>query len=178
MYYTRVMLENNAEILQYLDNHKFKKMSDFSFYDLIYQNNNGDSITNDTLKIRVYSHNEWKNKSVLVIHKKAIFDGREKEDKVLMREEFDDLDSALRFFEKNFSNQYTFSFKLEKTGVQYENEFATIWLEEIVDLGTSIEIGSNTPDVINQIINDIHIKERLDVSVPEYLYQKLNSKKL
>ena len=43
---------------------------------------------------------------------------------------------------------------------------------------TSIEIGSNTPDVINQIINDIHIKERLDVSVPEYLYQKLNSKKL
>lgn len=176
MFYTRVILENDIEIKKYLDAHDFKKISNFAFYDLVYQNNNGDSITDDTLKIRVYQHNEWNNRAVLVIHKKAIFNGKEKEDQVLTREEFDILDDALSFVEENFADQYTFSFKLEKTGVQYGTEFATVWLEKIVDLGTSIEIGSKDPDIINQIISDISIVERLDVSVPEYMFHKLHSK--
>lgn len=177
MFYSRVLLKDETEIKEYLQKNMYQKVSDFAFYDLVYINKNGNSITDDTLKIRVYQHNEWKNKSVLVILKRAIFTGNQKEDKVLVREEFDDLDSAMRFVQENCEDQYNFSFKLEKTGVQYQTETVTIWLENIVDLGISIEIGSQNPDAIHQVIQQLDIVEKLEVSVPEYMYQKIINKK-
>ena len=38
----------------------------------------------------------------------------QKEDKVLLREEFDDLESAIKYVKENYGRQYTFAFKLEK----------------------------------------------------------------
>jgi len=174
MLYARVILKDKKEIENYLKENQFQKISNFAFYDLIYVNKNGSSITDDTLKIRVYQHNEWKNKNVLVILKKAIFTGNQKEDKVFLREEFDDIESALTFVKENYENEYDFAFKLEKNGVQYQTETATIWLEDIVDLGISVEIGSENPQVIDQIIHQLDIIERLDVSVPEYMYHKIS----
>lgn len=49
----------------------------------------------------------------------------------------------MKFVQENYESEYVFSFKLEKTGVQYQTEMATIWLEDIVDLGVSAEQKSN-----------------------------------
>jgi len=73
MFYSRVLLKDENEIKKYLQKNKYHKVSDFAFYDLVYINRNGNSITDDTLKIRVYQHNEWENKKVLVILKRATF---------------------------------------------------------------------------------------------------------
>lgn len=173
MFYTRVLLENDVQILDYLKDKQYKKISNFSFYDLIYVNRDGSSITEDTLKIRVYNHNEWANKDVLVIIKRAIFNEGKKEDKVFLREEFDTLQEALSFVKDNYEDQYVFSFKFEKSGVQYQSEVATIWLEDIVDLGISAEIGAEDDRTLDQIVNSLDVKERLRVSVPEYIYQKM-----
>lgn len=174
MFYTRVLLENDVQILDYLKDNQYKKISNFSFYDLIYVNRDGSSITEDTLKIRVYNHNEWANKDVLVIIKRAIFSEGKKEDKVFLREEFDTLQEALSFVKDNYEDQYVFSFKFEKSGVQYQSEVATIWLEDIVDLGISAEIGAEDDRTLDQIVNSLDVKERVRVSVPEYIYQKMN----
>ncbi len=174
MFYSRVLLKNETEIKKYLQDNHYQKVCEFSFYDLIYINKNGNSITDDTLKIRVYYHNEWKNKNVLVILKKAIFTNGQKEDRVLLRKEFDMPESAIKYVEENYEEQYTFAFKLEKSGVQYLTGTVTIWLEDIVDLGTSIEIGSENVEAIDSIIQQLDIVEKLDLSVPEYMYKKLN----
>ena len=174
MFYSRILLKDDTEIKEYLYRNHYQKISDFAFYDLIYINTNGNSITDDTLKIRVYQHNEWKNKNVLVILKRAIFMNGQKEDKVLLREEFDDLESAIKYVKENYGRQYTFAFKLEKSGVQYQKGTVTIWLEDIVGLGISIEIGSENSEAIDHIIQQLDIIEKLDISVPEYMYKKLN----
>lgn len=65
---------------------------------------------------------------------------------------------------------------MEKTGVQYQTEMVTIWLEDIVDLGISIEIGSQNSEAIDSIIQQLDIIEKLEVSVPECMYQKIINK--
>ena len=170
MIYSRIITEDNTfdEIIEKLD---LEKKTEFAFYDLIYLNKNGTSITEDTLKIRVYQKNEWKNKNVLVIQKTAPIINGVKEDKVLLREEFDTEKEATNFVEKNLSNNYEYKFKLEKTGTEYGNENLRLWVENIKDIGTSIEIGSNNQKTIENAISLFKVKERLKESVPEYLYK-------
>ncbi len=135
-------------------------------------NKNGKSITEDTLKIRVYQINEWKNKNVLVIRKDAPIINGQKEDRVLLREEFDSEEEAIKFVNSNYSDNYDFSFKLEKKGIQYGNTDVDVWNENVTNVGISVEIGSSDERIIENILSDLDIKERLDKSLPEYMYEK------
>ena len=172
MIYSRIITSDNNldEIIKKLN---LKKKTDFAFYDLIYLNKNGASITDDTLKIRVYQKNEWDNKDVLVIRKTAPVINGVKEDKVLLREEFDTEQEAINFVNENLSNEYEYKFKLEKDGIEYANSNLRVWFENIKDIGVSVEFGSNYPEIIEQAISLFDVNERLDESVPEYLYNKL-----
>lgn len=148
-------------------------MHEFAFYDLVYMNKDGASITDDTLKIRVYKYNEWNSKAVLVIRKKAEVINGVKEDKFLIREEFDTESEALKYVDDNLKDVFDYKFKLEKSGVEYQNEDLRIWVEDIKSLGISIEFGSESQEKIEDAIKLFDVKERLEVSVPEYLYNKL-----
>ena len=152
-------------------NMKFK--SDYGFYDLIYVNKNGTSITDDTLKIRVYQNNHWNNKDVLVIRKVAKQTNGSKEDKVLLREEFDTVEAAKKYVNVNLLSEYDYAFKLQKTGLQYGNDKVDLWKEKVEGIGLSVEIGSNDDELIEKIYVDLDVKERLAVSLPEYMYKKL-----
>lgn len=171
MLYSRILttVDNLEEKLKKLN---VKKKSEFAFYDLIYVNKNGASITDDTLKIRVYQKNEWNTKDVLVIRKCAVLNNGSKEDNVLLKEEFNKEIEAIDFVEKNFGNEYTFSFKLEKKGIEYENETLRIWVENITDLGWSVEFEAASQEVIENAISLFPVIERLEQSVPEYMYEK------
>ncbi len=147
--------------------------SDFAFYDLVYVNKNGASITEDTLKIRVYQVNHWKNKNVLVIRKIAPIVNGSKEDKVLLREEFDTAQEAQAYVDANLLNEYDFAFKLQKTGVQYGNEKVDLWKEDVEGIGLSVEVGSNDTELIDAIFSELDVNERLTMSLPEYMYEKI-----
>lgn len=170
MFYTRIIVNNDFdESIRLLNG---IKKADFAFYDLIYLNKNGASITEDTLKIRVYQKNEWDSKNVLVIRKIAPLVDGVKEDKVLLKEEFDSENDAIKFVKDNFSDDYNYSFKLEKKGVEYQKENSRVWIEDVKDVGISIEIGSKLHSSIEEIIKLFNVKERLTVSLPEYLLNK------
>lgn len=172
MIYSRIIIDDNNldEIIKKLN---LEKKSDFAFYDLVYLNKNGASITEDTLKIRVYQKNEWDNKDVLVIRKTAPVINGVKEDKVLLRKEFDTEQDAIDFVNKTLSNDYEYKFKLEKDGTEYGNSDLRVWIENIKNVGTSVEFGSNNSASIEKAISLFRVKERLKESVPEYLYNKL-----
>ncbi len=171
MKYIRCILNSdNVDNIVQKYNMDFK--ADFGFYDLVYVNKNGTSITEDTLKIRVYQTNHWNNKDVLVIRKIAPIINGAKEDKVLLREEFDTLEEAQSYVDANLLNDYRFAFKLKKTGIQYGNDKIDLWKENIENVGLSIEIGSEDEELMEAIFSDLDIKERLNVSLPEYMYER------
>lgn len=177
MFYARIILNNKDNLQQILNDLQAQKKSDFSFYDLVYLNRDGSSITDDTLKIRVYQHNEWNSKAVLVIRKKAERINGVKEDKFLVREEFDTEEEAKSFVEDNYRDTFDYVFRLEKTGEEYQNDNLRIWIEDIKDMGISIEFGSESQESVEEVIKMFDVKERLTMSVPEYLYNKLMEKK-
>lgn len=172
MLYSRIIV-NKQNIDTAIEKLNLIKKSEFAFYDLIYQNKNGANIAKDTLKVRVYQKNEWKTKDVLLIRKTAPIINGSKEDKVLLRKEFDTEKEAIDFINANFDNEYEYKFKLEKNGLEYSNDDLRVWVEEIKDIGISIEIGSENQEKIENAIQLFDIKERLEISVPEYLYNKL-----
>lgn len=170
MIYSRIIIENNnlKEIIKELG---LEKKTEFAFYDFIYLNKNGATITDDILKIRVYQKNEWNSKNVIVIQKSAKYIDGVKEDKVLLKKEFDTEKEAINFVDKTLSTDYEYKFKLEKTGIEYANSNLQVWVENIKDIGTSIEFGSSNSRVIENAISLFDVKERLEVSIPEYLYK-------
>lgn len=172
MLYSRIIV-NKGNIDTIIEKLNLIKKSEFAFYDLIYQNKNGTNITEDTLKVRVYQKNEWKTKNVLLIRKTAPMINGAKEDQVLLKKEFDIEKEAIDFINTHFANEYVYKFKLEKSGTEYGNENLRVWIEEIKDIGTSIEIGSENLEEIENAIQLFDVKERLEESVPEYLYNKL-----
>ncbi len=172
MLYSRIIV-NKENINTVIEKLNLIKKSEFAFYDLIYQNKNETSITEDTLKIRVYQKNEWKTKDVLIIRKTAPMANGYKEDKVLLKKEFNTEKEAINFINANFNKEYEYKFKLEKNGLEYSNNDLRVWIEEIKNIGTSIEIGSESQEKIENAIQLFDVKERLEKSVPEYLYNKL-----
>lgn len=174
MIYARIILNDDSQIEDNLNKLKVTKKSEFAFYDLIYLNKNGASITEDTLKIRVYQKNEWNNKNVLVIRKTAPLINGVKEDKCILREEFDTVEEARAYVNNNLANEFEYKIKLEKTGTEYGNADLRIWVENIKNIGWSIEFGAvEEENAIEEAICLFNVKERLTVSIPEYLYNKM-----
>jgi len=178
MIYSRIIINDGSDIKEILNKLNLVKKTEFAFYDLIYLNKNGASITEDTLKIRVYQKNEWNTKDVLVIRKTAPVTNGVKEDKVLLKEQFDTLEEAQAFVNKNLLEQYEYKIKLEKTGTEYKSDNLNVWVENIKNVGISIEFGSEDSKVIEDAISLFDVKERLNISIPEYLYQKKCNKKI
>ena len=175
MKYVRGILKND-NVDEVIKKYGLKFKCDFSFYDLVYVNKDGTSITDDTLKIRVYQINHWKSKDVLVIRKVATSINGSKEDKVLLHEEFDTLEEAQKCINDNLLRKYKFAFKLQKSGIQYSNEKLDIWKEDVLNLGISVEIGSEDEELIEEVLSSLDIEERLTMSLPEYMYNKVKGR--
>ena len=171
MKYVRGILKSD-NVDEVVSKYGLEYKCDFSFYDLVYVNKRGTPITDDTLKIRVYQTNHWKSKDVLVIRKIAPLINGSKEDKILLREEFDTVEEALEYVNNNLLNEYEFAYKLSKSGIQYGNENIDLWKEDIIDLGLSVELGSSDEKLLEEVFNSLNVEERLTMSLPEYMYEK------
>lgn len=171
MKYLRVLLEDNTNV-DNIEDLGVKKASEYGFYDLVYLNRNGASITEDTLKVRVYQKNEWDSKAVLVIQKRAIVENGTKTDKVLTREQFDTEAQAIEYVNENLSQDYEYKFKFSKTGIEYKNEKIRVWVEDVENIGITLELEAQDSDILNEFLSNFNIAERLDISLPEYYYLK------
>lgn len=88
------MIEGRAIILN-IDNtrSKLEKLgaifkSDYAFKDVIFILKNGDgNLSNDYLRIRAYSKNNWSTKNVVLTRKQAKFQKIGKEDVVILKKE-------------------------------------------------------------------------------------------
>ena len=80
------------------------------------------------------------------------------------------MEEAKEFVEDNFSQDFEYKITLDKTGTEYGYDDLRIWVENIKEIGWSIEFGSDSSDSIENAIKLFNVKERLDISVPEYLY--------
>ena len=169
MKYLRVILKDNLNV-DNIENLGVLKASEYAFYDLVYLNKNGASITEDTLKIRVYQKNEWDSKAVLVIQKRAIIENGAKIDKVLTREQFDTEAEAIEYVSKNLAQDYEFSFKFAKSGIEYKNDNIRVWVEDVENIGVTLELEAEDTNTLNDFIKHFNVKERLDISLPEYYY--------
>lgn len=172
MKYVRCILKND-NVDEVIRKYGLKFKCDFSFYDLIYVNRDGTSITDDTLKIRVYQINHWNNKNVLVIRKVAPVVNGSKEDRILLRKEFDTIEEAQKFVNDNLLEEYIFAFKLQKSGIQYGNGKLDLWKEDVLDLGISVEIGSEDETLMEEVLTSLDFGERLTISLPEYMYERV-----
>ena len=157
MKYLRVILSDNKNVNN-IEDLGVKKASEYGFYDLVYLNKNGASITEDTLKVRVYQKNEWDSKAVLVIQKRATIENGAKID--------------LKFVKDNFLSSYDFSFKFSKTGIEYKNETIRVWVEDVENIGITLELEAEDINILNDFISHFNVKEKLDISLPEYYYLK------
>ena len=156
MKYIRGILKSD-NVDDVINKYDLKDKGDFAFYDLIYVNKNGASITEDTLKIRVYQINHWDCKNVLVIRKVAPLINGSKEDKVLLRKEFDNEEEAIKFVNDNYLNEYKFAFKLQKSGMQYGNEKIDLWKEDVLGIGLSVEVGSEDENLLEKVFNSLDL---------------------
>lgn len=156
-------LENNVRILKgnIIEQRSFDK----------YENERKEHVTG-TEPFNLDTKVKWKNKDVLVIRKDAPIINGSKEDRVLLNEEFDTEDEALAFVEKEFSNNYDFAFKLQKDGIEYGNGDVRLWRENVDNVGISIEVGSEDEEKIEEVLEDLDVRERLTQSLPEYMYER------
>ena len=172
MLYCRIVIknENVSTILKDLN---CKLKSEYDFYDLIYLSKLGKSITEDTLKIRVYNKNEWNTKDVLVIRKTAFLVNGAKEDRVLFKEEFDDVENAQKYVNNSFKDEFEYAFKLSKCGKEYISDKCRIWVEEIENFDLSVEIETTNEQILEDVINRFDVIERLEKSIPEIMYERI-----
>ena len=105
-----------------------------------------------------------------MIQKRATLENGAKVDKVLTREQFDTEEEALKFVENNLSQDYEFSFKFSKSGIEYKNENIRVWVEDVENIGITLELEAEKIDSLNDFIKHFNVKERLNISLPEYYY--------
>ena len=78
----------------------------------------------------------------------------------------------LKFVKDNFLSSYDFSFKFSKTGIEYKNETIRVWVEDVENIGITLELEAEDINILNDFISHFNVKEKLDISLPEYYYLK------
>jgi len=148
---------------------KFK--SDYILEDTIYSINQ-QNLIDDYVRIRVNVKNDWDEKKVIVIRKKAVIQGIGKIDNIVLRKEFDTKDDAIQFIEREFSefeNPFTYSRK----GWHYELKHHRIFIEYIEKLGPVMEIETKTEQEIKELFEKIRILRIIKESIPDVMKKLL-----
>jgi len=146
---------------------KFK--GDYAFKDIIFVPKKEDSnLSNDFVRVRVYSLTNWNQKNVVLVRKKAEFLDKVKTDKVLLKKEFDTAEEAFDFISKELP-EFSKGFEFSRKGWEYYLDDAKIYLEDIKEWKFSVEIEAKSKDKIDELFSKIKVLERITVSMPEVM---------
>ncbi len=129
------------------------------------------NLSDDFLRIRVYSKTNWPTKSFVLVRKQTEFKSVGKIDKVILKEEFDSEEKAIDFVKNNLSSEFKKGFKFSRIGWQYQLENLRIFIEDIEGYKPSIEIEAETEEELKLLFDKLNIIEKVNESIAEIMRQ-------
>lgn len=143
--------------------------STYTLKDIIFIPRKGEyNLSEDVLRVRVNIESDWPTKRVILVRKQTTFKNTGKEDKILLKKEFDTLKEANTFIQAQ-SPAFKKGFEYTRTGWQYQLHTNRIFIEDIHDWRPSIEIEAENETELEHLFNNIGILERIKETVPEIM---------
>lgn len=144
--------------------------SDYGFKDIIFvPKKEAYNLSDDFLRARVYTNNNWETKPVVLIRKQTEFKEVGKIDHILLRQEFDTEQEAVDYVMTNLRDMFAYGFEYERNGWEYQFEGRQIFIEDIKGYKPSIEIEADSEQEIESLFSRIGILEKVSVSIPEVM---------
>lgn len=134
------------------------------------------NLSDDFLRARVYSKNNWSTKKVVLVRKQTEFTQHGKIDHVILRKEFDTEHEAFDFVTKELGNEFVYGFEFEREGWEYKLGHHNIFIEDIKEYQPSIEIETDSKDDLVILFEKIGVGEKVTISIPEIMRRILQSK--
>ena len=155
----RVLVKDIKEIPYMLKKINAEHRGSYSFTDFIYF-----PVSKNTkisyARIRKYKQTNWSQKNI-VVSIKTLRENYNSENTVC-KKEYDHLENAKRFLEKDFEYQFSFF----RTGNEYAFENMNIFVENIEHVGPSIEIIGKTKESIFYFLDKLCPYSITQESVP------------
>lgn len=143
---------------------------EYIFKDVIFILKQDDfNLSDDFLRMRVYSKNNWSTKNVVLVRKQTEFKSTGKINKIILKEEFDTEKEALDFVQENLSSEFKREFEFSRTGWQYQLANHRIFIEDVEGFKPSIEIEAETEDELKSLFDKIGILEKINESMPKIM---------
>lgn len=143
---------------------------EYIFKDVIFIPKKDDfNLSDDFLRMRVYSKTNWPTKNVVLVRKQTEFKSTGKIDKIILKKEFDTENEALNFVEESLSSEFIMGFEFSRTGWQYQLENHRIFIENVEDFKPSIEIEAETEEELKSLFDKFDIIEIINESMPEIM---------
>ncbi len=144
--------------------------SNYAFKDIIFvPRKETYNLTDDFLRVRVLSKNNWNTKNVILVRKKTEFQKIGKIDKVALRKEFDTEKEALNFIEKELGKDFDFGFEFSRQGWQYQLGKNRVFIEDIEKYRPSLEIEADNEQELKDLFTKLQVKKQVKQSMPEVM---------
>ena len=168
----KIMIEERATISDILKTKKIIEnlgavlKGEYVFKDKIFINA-GDA--DGFLRMRIYSKNNWDTKDVVLLKLAPKSSGHAN---IFFRQEFETEREADEFVLNNFP-EFIYSFEYSKTGSQYNLGETIIFIEDIEEIGPSVEIEASSKQELESLFSKINAGEKI-----ESVFRKMRSVKL
>jgi len=165
----RAIIENIEKTKEKVEELGAEFKNDYAFKDIIFVPKKEDfNLSDDFVRVRVYSLTYWKTKNVVLVRKKTEFKEKDKIDKIILREEFDTKKEAFDFISKNLA-EFEKGFDYSRKGWEYHLDNKRIFIEDIEGYKPSIEIEAKDEKELEDLFDKIGIIEIVKESVPEII---------
>jgi|WetSurMetagenome_2_1015567.scaffolds.fasta_scaffold01419_3 adenylate cyclase class IV len=157
---TKKKLENLGAVFQ----------GDYIFKDIIFITDKKNYDLHDGyLRLRVYTKNNWPTKNYLLVKKQSKSSDISKNEKKILKKEFDSENEALNFINTEFYDEFKRDFEYSRKGWQYKLENSRIFIEDIENFKPTIEIEGEAEQKLELLFKKIGIVEKLNKSIPEIM---------
>ncbi len=143
--------------------------SNYAFKDIIFVPKKAEcNLSDDFLRVRVYTKNNWPTKKVVLVRKQTEFKDTGKIDNIILKKEFDAEQEAVDFVATELETEFERGFEYEREGWQYDFGKHRIFVEDIKGYKPSIEIEADSEE-IESLFTKIGVIEKIRVSIPEVM---------
>jgi len=171
----RAIISNIQETKQRVKSLGGDFKSSYAFKDIIFvPKKKNYNLSDDFLRVRVISKNNWPTKNVVLVRKQTEFKDIRKVDNIILKKEFDTESEALDFIKKELSAEFEYGFEYSREGWEYKLESRRIFIEDIENLKPSIEIEADSEENLQRLFDKIGVVEKLRKSIPEMVRESLS----
>ena len=130
------------------------------------------NLNQELIRIRTYTENNWPTKNVIVTHKKTE-DGATKPHNIILKKEFEDLETATRFLHTYYRSPEK-QVEYSRKGWEYHLNTTKIYIENVELLGPTAELEDHHHEHLEHLLQQLGNPERVTGSLPN-LIKKITS---